>query len=179
MTNKNENAQHRDSTLAALLKEKPRRGRPRHAVTRQSVYVALTKQQKQSISEMAKRTPAGINRADIPDMAIILLSSRLSRLRLAVSGRDRELPEGITDLRGLYYLWDLPTENDDGEAKWTSIRLSPTWVVEFGRLQGTFNALFGANRSDVFALALSLLDYQTQQQPNLYKTLDEFEKSLE
>ncbi len=154
MTSNKDKSQHRDSTLAALLKEKPRRGRPRHAVTRQSVYVALSKQQKNTINQLAQRTPDGIKRADIPDMAIILLSSRLRKLRLAVSGRDRELPEGITDLKGLYYLWDIPTEKGDEEQKWTSIRLSPTWVVEFGRLQGTFNALFGANRSDVFALAL-------------------------
>lgn len=39
-------ATQRPSTLAALLKEKPRRGRPSHNVSRQNVYVALAKSQK-------------------------------------------------------------------------------------------------------------------------------------
>ena len=176
---KDETKRH-DSTLAALLKEKPGRGRPRHAIPRQSVYVALSRNQKQTISHLAKVTPTGIKRADIPDMAIILLASRLEKLKLAVAGRDRELPEGITDLQGLYYLWDVKLYVDDGEKKWTSIRLSPGWAVEFGRLQGQFNALFGANRSDVFDLALALLQHHVEQESAeaSYHSLDEFQVGL-
>ncbi len=171
-------SQHRDSTLAALLKEKPRRGRPKHAVSRQSVYVAMSKPQKDQLGSIAKRTPASIKRADVPDMAIILLSKRLATLRKAVSDRSRELPEGITDLQGLYYLWDVPLPNDAVEQKWTSVRLSPNWAVEFGRLQGTFNALFGATRSDVFELALGLLDSYTKIPDPTYTNLIEFESTV-
>ncbi len=162
-SNKKSPKKHRDNTLAALLKEKPSRGRPRSAVPRQSVYVSLSVDQKGTIGALAKSTPAGIKRADIPDMAVMLLTTKLETLRNAVAGRDRELPEGITDMRALYYLWDLGDHKDTSEKAWTSIRLSPNWAIEFGRLQGQFNALFGANRSDVFELALVLLDTTIQE----------------
>ncbi|HFC12477.1 MAG TPA: hypothetical protein ENJ56_06495, partial [Anaerolineae bacterium] len=147
----------RKNTFAALTQEKPRRGRPKHAIPRQSVYVALSKAEKQLLSGIAAKTPASIKRSDIPDMAILLLSHKLDMVRQAVAGRSRDLPEGITDFESLYYLWDLPVSAETSEKKWTSIRLSPTWAVEFGRLQGTFKALFGTNRSDVFVLAIVLL----------------------
>lgn len=147
----------RDDTFAALTAEKPKRGRPKSAIPRQSVYVALSKQQKQRISELAKQLPKAIKRADIPDMCVMTLSTRMEQMRRAVAGRDRELPEGITDMESLYFLWDLPLPEDNPTVTWTSVRLSPQQVLEFGRLQGTFNAIFGANRSDVFSLALTLL----------------------
>lgn len=145
-----------DSTLSALLEEKPKRGRPRHKVQRQSVYVALTPEQKGLLTSLAKQF-TGLKRADIPDIAIITLSVRLEAVRRAVSDRQRELPEGITDFDSLYFLWDVPVPKDDAETKWTSVRLSPQQAVEFGRLQGTLNAIFGANRSEVFTLALTML----------------------
>lgn len=156
----------KDNTLAALLREKPKRGRPPRAVSRQNVYVALTKSQKQQMKDLAKALPDGLIRADIPDMAVSLLSIRLERLRQAVSGRNREMPEGIVALDSLYLLWDLPLEkssaankagNGEGEAKWTSIRLSPQQVIGLGRVHGILNALFGATRSEVFTLGLALL----------------------
>jgi hypothetical protein len=149
----------KDSTLAALLREKPKRGRPRSKVSRQSVYVALSAEQKERFSTLVAQLPDTFSRADVPDTAIALLSSRFEGLRTAMADRDRELPEGVTDLQSLYYLWDIPIPQPPANTKWTSIRLSPQQVVQFGRLQGTLNALFGANRSQVFALALDLLSY--------------------
>lgn len=170
-----------ESTLAALLREKRKRGRPRHEVARQSVYVALSDAQKQRMSGLADHLPEGLSRADVPDMAVMTLAVRLNAVRRAVAGRDRELPEGITDFDSLYYLWDLrPPAPEDG-SRWTSIRLSPQQAVEFGRLQGTLNALFGANRSDVFALALSLLDdlLEHGDRPWPYRALPQFQEYLE
>ncbi len=146
------------STIAALLEEKPKRGRPRRSVSRQNVYVSLTQEEKQLIQSMADTLPEGLVRADIPDMAINLLSVRLEVLRQAVADRDREIPEGITDLESLYLLWDLPLPSENGESKWTSIRLSPQRVIELGRARGVLNALFGVNRSQVFSLSLVLFN---------------------
>jgi hypothetical protein len=147
----------KDNTLAALLKDKPKRGRPPRQVSRQNVYVALSKTQRRQITEMVKLLPEGSSRADIPDMAVNLFSIRMELLREAVSGRNREIPEGITDLDSLYLLWDLPLHEEE-EVKWTSIRLSPQQVISLGRVNGILKALFGATRSEVFGLALALLD---------------------
>lgn len=146
-----------ESTLAALLRDKPKRGRPPSAVNRQSVYVALSAEQKTIITMLVARLPDALVRADIPDLAVALFSARFEQLRDAMADRARELPEGVTDFQALYYLWDIPLPRTGSDVKWTSIRLSPQQVVQFGRLQGTLNALFGANRSQVFALALDLL----------------------
>ena len=43
----------RDNTLAALLEEKPNRGRPPRQVSRQNVYVTLSKSQKQQMKALA------------------------------------------------------------------------------------------------------------------------------
>ena len=145
-------------TIAELIRDKPRRGRPRRAVSRQNVYVSLTLDQKQVIQSMVGRLPGELVRADIPDLSIYLLSVRLEVLRLAVADRNREIPEGITDLESLYLLWDLPLPSDNGEGKWTSIRLSPQRVIELGRAGGVLNAIFGVNRSQVFSLSLILFD---------------------
>ncbi|MGB1250478.1 MAG: hypothetical protein ACPG8W_07695 [Candidatus Promineifilaceae bacterium] len=172
----------RDDTFAALTREKAKRGRPRSVVPRQSVYVALSKLQKQRISQMAKQLPPDIKRADVPDMCVMTLQTRIEQIRRAVAGRDRELPEGITDMESLYFLWDLPLPPKHPEVTWTSMRLSPQQVLEFGRLQGTFNALFGANRSDVFTLALMLLDQVVEKGNSAeafpYTTLDEYSSYL-
>ena len=171
----------RSDTFAALTREKTRRGRPKSATPRQSVYVALSKAQKQRLSQLAKQFPATLKRADIPDMCVMVLSTRMEQIRRAVAGRDRELPEGITDMESLYFLWDLPLPDMKAEAAWTSVRLSPLQVVEFGRLQGTFKALFGATRSEVFMLAMTLLDDMTlipQQNAYPYATLDEYHTYL-
>lgn len=149
----------RDSTMAALLKEKPRRGRPRRAVSRNNVYVALTPAQKAQMKQLADHLPAGFNRADVPDLAITLLTVRLEGLRRAVADRSREIPEGVTDLDSLYLLWDLPLPQPDLDLKWTSIRVSPQQGIELGRVHGTLHALFGATRSEVFALALALFGH--------------------
>jgi hypothetical protein len=105
---------------------------------------------------LAKMLPESLSRADLPDMAVNLLSIRMESLRLAVSGRNREIPEGVTDLDSLRLLWDLPLHEAE-EAKWTSIRLSPQQVISLGRVNGILTAIFGATRSEVFDLALSLL----------------------
>lgn len=149
----------KDSTLAALLKEKRGRGRPPRSVSRQNVYVALTDKQKRQITELGQRLPEEFVRADVPDLAIVVLSTRLEGLRRAVAGRTREIPEGITDLESLYLLWDLSLPSLNAEANWTSIRVSPQQAIDLGRVHGTLNVLFGATRSEVFTLALALLDY--------------------
>lgn len=149
----------KESTLAALLRDRPRRGRPPREVSRQNVYVALSKGQKELFGALAARLPRGIVRADIPDLAVMVLSTRMEGLRRATSGRTREIPEGITDLESLYLLWDLPPSKDNkDEKRWTSIRVSPQQAIDLGRVHGTLNVLFGATRSDVFALALEMLD---------------------
>lgn len=155
---------HKQSTIAALLEDKPKRGRPRRAVGRKNVYVALSSSQKKAMGIMANRLPDGLSRSDVPDMAVNLLAIRLEVLRRAVADRNREIPEGITDLDSLYLLWDLPLPVDEDEVKWTSIRLSPQQAIQLGRSHGTLHALFGANRSQVFALSLSLLDQFLRQE---------------
>lgn len=147
----------KDSTIAALLKEKPKRGRPPRAVSRKNVYICLTPAQKQQIDTLAKSFPNSLSRADIPDMAVSLLAARMELLREAVSDRDREIPEGITDLDSLYLLWDLPLPPNEPEPRWTSIRLSPQQIIDLGRAHGVMHALFGASRSQVFALGLAAL----------------------
>ena len=166
---KNENKP-RSSTLAALLKDKPKRGRPRRDVDRQNVYVALSKQQKATMKRLANELAPHIVRADIPDLAITVLTARMEALRRAVADRNREMPEGVTDLESLYLLWDLPLPTLDQEQKWTSLRVSPQQAIELGPLQGTLNAIFGSTRSETFTLGLVLLeqvieDYQLYKEP--------------
>ena len=43
----------RESTLAALLEEKQKRGRPKRAISRQNVYVALSLEQKEQLGRLA------------------------------------------------------------------------------------------------------------------------------
>ncbi len=147
----------RVSTLKDLLKDRPRRGRPRRQVARQNVYVALHDEQKAEMAVLTKLLPDGLGRADLPDLAVSVLTARVEALRTAVVGRTREIPEGVTDLESLYLLWDVPLPDRAPADKWTSIRLSPQQALELGRVHGTLNAAFGANRSEVFGLALALL----------------------
>ena len=151
-------AKRKESTIAALMEDKPKRGRPRRSVSRQNVYVALSLGQKRQIHTMSSGLPEGLSRADIPDMAVGLLATRMEVLRQAVADRDREIPEGVTDMDSLYLLWDLPLPAGNGQAKWTSIRLSPQKAIDLGRVQGVLNAMFGVNRSQVFSLSLTLLE---------------------
>lgn len=153
----NQPEKQKDSTLAALLKEKPQRGRPRRDVSRQNVYVALTVAEKRHMRNLSKDLPKSIVRADVPDLAVTVLSARLEAMRRAVADRNREIPEGVTDFDSLYLLWDMPIPDSEEERKWTSIRLSPQEAIELGRVQGTLNAAFGATRSDTFSLGLALL----------------------
>jgi hypothetical protein len=81
----------------------------------------------------------------------------MEALRQAVAGRNREIPEGVTDMASLFLLWDLEVPPREPADKWTSIRLSPQQVIELGRAHGTLNAVFGANRSETFSLGLALL----------------------
>ena len=158
MSDNKDKKERKASTLAALLEDKPKRGRPSRAVSRQTVYVALSQAQKDLLSELVAALPEGLSRADLPDLAITLLSARFEALRRAVADREREIPEGVTDLESLYLLWDLPLPVDEGsETKWTSIRVSPQQVIELGRVHGTLNAVFNANRSETFSLALVLV----------------------
>lgn len=151
--------QQKDSTLAALLKGQPHRGRPPREISRQNVYVELTQSQKDQLTALADSLPEDFVRADVADLAVIVLATRLEGLRRAVAGRTREIPEGITDLESLYLLWDLPLKEDGEEARWTSVRLSPQQAIDLGRAHGTLNVLFGATRSEVFGLAVALLQY--------------------
>jgi hypothetical protein len=79
-------------------------------------------------------------------------------LRRDVADRDREMPEGVTDLESLYLLWDLTPPPAEGMTKWTSIRLSPQQVIELGRIHGALKAMFGVNRSQVYSLSLILFE---------------------
>jgi len=171
----------KDSTIAALLEDKPKRGRPKRRVRRQNVYVALTHEQKESVDALTDRLPEGLSRADIPDMAVSLLAGRFDTMRQAVADRNREIPEGITDLDSLYLLWDLPLPSNGSDPKWTSIRLSPQQVIDLGRTHGILNALFGANRSQVFTLSLALLNQFLQEKmaDKRYNTLEELEEWIE
>ena len=153
------------STMAALLEEKPKRGRPQRTVKRQNVYVSLSPEQKQEIKSLGTGLPEGLVRADVADLAVAALTAKLEALRQAVAGRRREIPEGITDLESLYLLWDLPLPVDWPGRRWTSIRLSPQEAIELGRAQGTLNAAFGANRSQTFELALALLTRFLEENP--------------
>jgi len=102
------------STLKDLLRDKPKRGRPRRMVARQNVYVALRPEQKALMDTLARRLPAGLGRPDVPDLAVSVLTARMEALRSAVAGRTREIPEGVTDLESLYLLWDVaPPLGDD------------------------------------------------------------------
>ncbi len=124
--------QDRVSTLKELLRDKPKRGRPPRMVSRQNVYVALHAEQKKQTTQLAAFLPDNLARADVPDLAVSILTARMEALRLAVAGRTREIPEGITDLDSMYLLWDLPVPPAEPAEKWTSIRLSPSkssnWV---------------------------------------------------
>ncbi len=144
-------------TMAELLKEKPKRGRPRRAVSRENVYVALTADEKQGMSLLVEQLPKGLKRADMPDLAIMVLATRMDALHRAVADRDREIPEGITDLESLYLLWDADLPVKTAVSKWTSIRVSPQQIIELGRVNGVLNAAFSSTRSETFSLALSLL----------------------
>ena len=75
----------RTSTLAELLKDKPRRGRPPHSVSRQNVYVAISAEEKQEIKRLAKLLPENFSRADLPDLAVAILTARLEALHRAVA----------------------------------------------------------------------------------------------
>ncbi|MFN2137987.1 MAG: hypothetical protein ACK2UK_18675 [Candidatus Promineifilaceae bacterium] len=162
---KEDGSEYDPATMAALLKEKPKRGRPPRKVSRQNVYVALRPWEKKQMKAIAGGLPEGIVRADIADLAITVLSAHLEALRQAVAGRTREIPEGVTDMDSLYLLWDLPLPSSDAEEKWTSVRCSPQQVIELGRAHGTLNAAFGASRSDTFRLALALLDQFLNETP--------------
>jgi hypothetical protein len=170
----NKRSKRRSSTLAALLEEKPKRGRPPRNVSRQNVYVALTPAQKEGMSQLAAHLPKGLSRADLPDLAISFLAARLEGLRRDVADRNREIPEGVTDLESLYLLWDLPLPSNLKLSTWTSIRVSPQQAIELGRTHGTLKAVFGVNRSHAFSLGLALLTQYLTQEP-----LHEREMTLE
>lgn len=167
-------------TFRELVTDKRKPGRPRHTVQRQSVYVELSPDQKIQIGDLGRRL-ARFKRSDVPDMAVMTLATRIEAIRIAVAGRAREMPEGITDMQSLYFLWDIPPVGESAESKWTSIRLSPQQVDEFGSLQGRFSLLFGANRSHVFTLALALFaQLVTLEEENLntLTTLEQFNRFL-
>jgi len=155
---KTEPTEYDTATMAALLEEKPKRGRPPDKVSRQNVYVALRPDEKALLKELAGHLPNGLGRADLADLTITILNARLEALRRAVAGRNREIPEGVTDMDSLYLLWDLPLPPKESEEKWTSVRVSPQQVIELGRVHGALNAAFGASRSETFSLGLVLLD---------------------
>lgn len=153
------------STLKDLLRDKPRRGRPRRLVARQNVYVALLPAQKAQMDALARLLPDTLSRADLPDLAVSALTARMEALRSAVSGREREIPEGVTDMESLYLLWDVELPSRETADKWTTIRLSPQQALELGRVNGTLGAAFGVGRSEVFGLGLALLAQFLERQP--------------
>jgi hypothetical protein len=117
----------------------------------------------------------------VADLAITVVNERLEALRRAVAGRDREIPEGITDMESLYLLWDLPLPPKEVAETWTSVRCSPQQVIELGRVHGALNAAFGASRSETFSLALALLDSYLNANDIQDKelTLDEMRKNIQ
>ena len=127
--------------------------------------MTLHPEQKAQLSALARRLPQSLGRPDLPDLAVSVLTARVEALRTAVVGRTREIPEGVTDLESLYLLWDLALPRREPADRWTSIRLSPQQVLELGRVHGTLNAAFGANRSEVFGLALALLAQFLERNP--------------
>ena len=143
--------------MAALLEDKPKRGRPRSTVPRQNVYVALRPDEKKLMKDLVAYLPPQVKRADVADLAISALTGRMEALRQAVAGRSREIPEGVIDMESLYLLWDLTLPDESSAEKWTSVRVSPQEVIELGRAHGALNAAFGASRSQTFGLALALL----------------------
>lgn len=151
------------STMSALLEDKPQRGRPRHAVSRQNVYVAVSPEEKALMKSLLAYLPKQVKRADVADLAISALTGRMEALRQAVAGRSREIPEGVIDMESLYLLWDLALPVESEEEKWTSLRVSPQQVIELGRAHGVLNAAFGASRSQTYSLALSLLAQYLEQ----------------
>ncbi|MCA9951288.1 MAG: hypothetical protein KDE48_16675 [Anaerolineales bacterium] len=155
----------RQSTMAELLREKPKRGRPKHAVSRQNVYVALNPSEKAEMKRLVALLPRSLKRADLADLVISVLTARLEALRRALVGRNREIPEGVTDLDSLYLLWDLPLPDPTQPEKWTSIRVSPQQVIELGREHGTLNAAFGVTRSQTFVLGLAALAQFLEKHP--------------
>lgn len=181
MSDSNKKGGQRPSTMAALLEDKPKRGRPPRNVSRQNVYVALSKEQKQGMSQLAALLPKGLVRADLPDLSVTILSARLESLRRDVADRNREIPEGVTDFISLFLLWDLPLPSDEHVTKWTSIRVSPQQAIELGRVYGTLNAAFGVNRSEAFGLGLALLDQHLKQHglPDSLGTLAEVRKEIQ
>ena len=108
------------STLKDLLRDKPKRGRPRRMVARQNVYVALRPEQKALMDKLAGRLPVGLGRPDVPDLAVSVLTARMEALRTAVAGRTREIPEGVTDLESLYLLWDVAPPGATGDRRQTT-----------------------------------------------------------
>ena len=177
---KEEPSAYDDATMAALLKDRPKRGRPRRTVSRQNVYVALRPDEKRLMKSLAAHLPGGLARADLADLSITVLTARLEALRRAVAGRNREIPEGVTDMDSLYLLWDLPLPPQEGQEKWTSVRVSPQQVIELGRAHGALNAAFGASRSQTFGLGLALLDRYLLEHPleNADLTLDQVRNSI-
>lgn len=157
--------------MAALLEDKPKRGRPRSTVSRQNVYVALRQAEKELMKSLVAKLPPAVKRADVADLAISALTGRLEALRQAVAGRSREIPEGVIDLESLYLLWDVTLPDNSAEEKWTSVRVSPQQVIELGRAHGALNAAFGASRSQTFSLALSLLTQFLEETPLSEKDL--------
>ena len=70
-------SKYQSSTMAALLEEKPKRGRPRDAVSRQNVYVALRPEEKAIMKQLVDYLPNGLKRADLADLAVSALTARL------------------------------------------------------------------------------------------------------
>jgi hypothetical protein len=167
MTKKKGSAQSKysSSTMAALLEDKPQRGRPRSTVPRQNVYVALRPEEKQLIKDLVPLLPPEVKKADVADLAISALTGRMEALRQAVAGRSRDIPEGVIDMESLFLLWDLSLPDESVPEKWTSIRVSPQQVIELGRVHGALLAAFGASRSQTFNLALALLAQFLEKNP--------------
>ena len=132
------------------------------------------------MEQLVASLPDNLTRADLADLAVSVLTARIEDLRHAVAGRNREIPEGVTDLDSLYLLWDLPLPPREPAEKWTSIRVSPQQVIELGRAHGALNAAFGANRSQTFSLALALLEQYLSSNPlhNTNLTLREIRENI-
>lgn len=127
----------------------------RHAVSRQSVYVALSPEQKALVNELADCLAGDLGRADISQYGRHV--GAVGSVAPGCFGSEQEDAERDCPGIGLFVVgcafaapWPM--------AVGTSIRLSPQQVIQLGRAQGLLHALFNANRSEVFSLGLGLLN---------------------
>ena len=115
----------KDSTLAALLRDRPKRGRPPREVSRENVYVELSEAQKQRISDLADELPDGfVPLLRTPERALLARGERgntqvylfLLDLRSGNLTRHPAFPVLVANLLHTAGAVSLPAELDVGQA---------------------------------------------------------------